>query len=237
MFRWQPRQPNRPMNRQGATMVETAISLTMFITLLLGMVDLGYGVFQQHVLTQSARRLARMAIVRGALADQLNQWGPDSISGTAAEASFTAQGIAPSLVGLDPSQVEIQMDWIDQNNDPRLGGRVRVQLNTVYRPMMTALFASPTIPLSAKSNNVHNSLASVLGRPGEPIPAARALSNKRVRNHGPVNSSPCPTPSRTPRSTCRNTRMVRHHAAVAVRHDGSGCGRWTADGDTATTAE
>jgi Flp pilus assembly protein TadG len=137
--------------RQGATVVETAVALVLFVTLLLGTVDLGYGIFRYHILAQSARKLARQATVRGSLADQLGTWGPDSTEITAADSESVAQYIAPSLVGWDVTKVDIQLDWIDGGNDAETGDRVRVYLSAPYQPMMTFILGSPAITLSSTS--------------------------------------------------------------------------------------
>lgn len=141
---------SRP-RRKGATTLETAISLSVFVTLVLGMVDLGYGVFRQHVLSQSTRQLARQAIVRGQLADRLAVWGPEAISIKADESRAVTDFIGSKLVGWDLSDVNIEMSWLDGDNDVRAGNRVKVAMSAPYRPIMTHLFGNPSITLRASS--------------------------------------------------------------------------------------
>ncbi len=52
-----PRTPRA--NRRGASMVEAAIILPVFLTLILGMLDLSLGVFRHHVVSQAARQGVR----------------------------------------------------------------------------------------------------------------------------------------------------------------------------------
>ena len=132
-------------------MLETAVALVLFLTLLLGTVDLGYGVFRYHVLTHSARQIARQATVRGSLADRLGTWGPQGVSARASGEHEIAQYIAPSLVGWQLSDVDIQVDWIDGGNEAEQGHRVRVRLTASYQPMMTFLLGRTTIDLTATS--------------------------------------------------------------------------------------
>jgi Flp pilus assembly protein TadG len=141
----------RQRNRKGATTLETALALSVFVTLILGMVDLGYGVFRQHVLAHSTRQLARQAIVHGALAERTAVWGPDPISIQASQGEEISASIASSLVGWNLEEVEIRMDWIDAGNDARQGHRIRVAMTAPYRPIMTFIFGSPSIQLSATS--------------------------------------------------------------------------------------
>lgn len=137
--------------RTGATMVELAIALSLLVTLMLGAVDLGFGVFQQHILTQASRHVARMAIVRGALAQRLEPWGPEAVEVQANASDPIATAIAPALVGLDLNEVELRVEWPDQTNDPRENARVRVRLTAPYRSLLTPFLGNPTIPLTAES--------------------------------------------------------------------------------------
>lgn len=141
----------RSRARTGAATVETAIALSLFVTLMLGTVDLGYGVFRQHVLTHATRQLARKAIVRGALADRTNIWGPDPVAHTAGDGSEIAEAVASHLVGWKLDEVEIQLQWPDAGNDVRKGQRVQVTMTAPYRPTMTFIFGNPSVTLHSTS--------------------------------------------------------------------------------------
>lgn len=158
-----PKRPNRNSRSQrarrcrccrrraGATTLETAIALSLFVTLMLGAVDLGYGVFRQHVLTHATRQLARKAIVRGGLSDRLGSWGPDPISTSADGSNDIAEAASASLVGWELQDVEIHVEWLDLGNDVRFGHRVRVEMSAPHRPIMTFIFGNPTFDLTASS--------------------------------------------------------------------------------------
>lgn len=140
-----------PKKRLAATTVEMAFALSLFLTLILGFVDLGYGVFRQHVLSQAARQLARQAIVRGQLADRLTTWGPGAIAVSADEGHEAAEYIAPKLIGWNLSEVNLEVSWMDGGNDVRHDHRVHVELSAPYRPVMTFIFGQPSIALRASS--------------------------------------------------------------------------------------
>ncbi len=146
--------------RRGATMTETVITLLVFFTLIFGMLDLGIAVFQRQLLSQAARQIGRTTIVHGELADQLGPWGPDTISGTAAENADAdpadpGQQIAEicrsTLVGIDPNEVTYEVTWIDGGNDPMVGHRVNVSVSAPYQPIMTFIFGNPTFMLTGES--------------------------------------------------------------------------------------
>jgi len=146
--------------RTAATLLESALSLAIFVTLVLGSLDLGMWIFRRHVLTQTARQIARQAIVHGALAEELGPWGPDTITSTAAGGSAgtsndplsSIQEIAEqNLVGLEAAAVTVQVEWVDGGNDPQQSHRVRTTLTTPFTPIMTFIFGNPSFSLTASS--------------------------------------------------------------------------------------
>ena len=142
--------PEVGKNRRGATTVELGVVLLSLMTICLGMLDLGIGVFRYHIVSQSSRQGARLAIVHGTLAPpQLAQWGPSTYSGKGNSSDPIPQAIAPYLAGLDPSQVDITVEWLDSNTDP--DSRVRVTVSTTYKPVLTFIFGSTTYAPSAAS--------------------------------------------------------------------------------------
>jgi Flp pilus assembly protein TadG len=135
--------------RRGATAVELAVVLIIFLTLVFGMLDLGLGVLRYHVLAQSSRQIARQAIVHGSLATKLGTWGPTSYTGTGASSDGVGEALRPNLAKFDPSEVNVQVEWIDGGNDP--DQRVRVTVTSPYKPIMTFVFGNPTFTIRATS--------------------------------------------------------------------------------------
>ncbi len=149
-----PSSRRRPLSRRrrsGATTLETAIALSLFVTLILGTVDLGYGLFRHHVLSHAARQLARKAIVHGALADRKGSWGPEAISMKASDGGPITSAVESTLVGWDLDEVEIEVHWIDGGNDVRYGNRIHVAMSASYRPIMTFILGNHQFNLTATS--------------------------------------------------------------------------------------
>lgn len=137
--------------RRGATLLETAIAISLFLTLVLGMVDLGYGVFKQHVLSQAARQIARQASVRGQLANRIDSWGPDEIEMQADGENDVVEATAQKLVGWNLDEVNVHVSWPDGNNDARRSDRVKVELAAPYRPTLGFVVGNPNIVLRGSS--------------------------------------------------------------------------------------
>jgi Flp pilus assembly protein TadG len=145
-----PRAAPRDRTRRGATLVEAAVVLLVFVTLLLGTLDAALAVRQYNAVSQAARQGVREAIVRGEYAPPRRAaWGPATYSGTAADAHEIAQIIQQSLVGLDPGRVTILLTWPDGANT--VGSRVRCTVATSYRPAVTTLFSRRELTFSATS--------------------------------------------------------------------------------------
>jgi hypothetical protein len=124
-----------------------AIVLMVFLTLVLGMLDLGIAVFRTHVLANAAREGARKAIVHGGMAPE--SWGPATYAGTANSADPIPTAVQPFLTGLDLSQVTVQASWPEGSNG--LEKPVQVTLSMPYQPVMTFIFGNPTFTLSGSS--------------------------------------------------------------------------------------
>lgn len=147
--------------RRGATIVEMAVVLLTFLTLVLGMLDLGLGVARYNSLAHAARQGARQAIVHGSMANRLGVWGPAtvgpfSLSATppsivlpSTDAADIAAFIQPTLVHFNPVEVTVTVAWPEGDNE--FGKAVTVTLSAPYRPMMTFIFGNPTITLTAES--------------------------------------------------------------------------------------
>jgi Flp pilus assembly protein TadG len=145
----------RPENRKrrGTSLVETALVMVVFLTLILGTLDLGLGVFRNNTLSQAARQLARQAVVHGSLSQEVTTpWGPSTYGPVAAnDTGAIATALQPYLVGMDPANVTVTVTWLDGGNAPDQDQRVRVTLSVPYQPMMTFIFGNPTYTLTATS--------------------------------------------------------------------------------------
>lgn len=142
----------RRQRRRGATVLEMALILFVFIVVTMGILDLGVGVFRYHVLSHAATHVARRAIVHGALADQLGAWGPGSIDVMASASGVPAidgsgEGVSSKLIGCDLSRTRVRLEWLDGSNE--FEDRVRVSVTSPFRPVLTSFFGGTEITLSA----------------------------------------------------------------------------------------
>jgi Flp pilus assembly protein TadG len=136
--------------RRGAALVESAIVTGVLLVILLTAMDLSRAVLENNTLSEGARRLARAAIVRGALsAPEATPWGPETFTGTADQATEIADALRPVLVEIDTRDVVIQAEWPDGGNQP--GDRVRITLAYQYKSILPFTFAGGSTNLKAIS--------------------------------------------------------------------------------------
>ena len=132
-------------------MVETALVLPLLLAFFLGTLDLAIVILRHHTVSQAARQGVRQAIVHGSLAKsgwEGGPWGPATYGPMAASsADPKAQAIAKYLATLDPSQVQVTMQWLDGDNDPE--DRVRVTVTTSTTTLVGFVLGRRTIDLTA----------------------------------------------------------------------------------------
>jgi Flp pilus assembly protein TadG len=148
-------------------MIEAALIILLFITIILSMIDLGVAVLRYNLLSEAARQGARQAIVHGNLAPSNwngGPWSPKSgypgvnpykVSASSSSDAI-ASGIRAYLPTIDPSKVNITVQWPD--GDILLNQRVQVTLTYTYQPMTTffvpiTLTATSTMPIAHSNNN------------------------------------------------------------------------------------
>ncbi|MCH8042664.1 MAG: pilus assembly protein [Planctomycetes bacterium] len=140
-------------NRRGAVAVETAIIALVFLTLVLGMLELSIAVFRYNIVSQGARQAARLAIVRGELAPpKLDEWGPATYTSGANSGNAVTETIKPYLTGLDLDNTTITIEWLDGST--KLQDRVHVTIVTsheVFLPFVANMLSSSTFALRADS--------------------------------------------------------------------------------------
>jgi hypothetical protein len=141
----------RSAGRRGVTTVEAALVILVFMTLVLGMLDLGLAVFRNHLVCEAARQGARQAIVHGSLApSSMGVWGPDPVGPVPAnDPGALAQAVQPFLADFDPAVVTVQARWLDGGNEP--GQRVQVTVQATYSLMLPWLVGATSLPLRASS--------------------------------------------------------------------------------------
>jgi hypothetical protein len=150
------RLPSKRSLRRGASLVESALTTLAFVTLALGMVDLGAAVFQNHVVAEASRQGARIAAVHGSLAPagwNGGPWGTTAYSGAGNSTDTIPSTISASgaLVGLNASNVTISVQWPDSGNSALIGDRVQVTVSTTWTPIFGYIFGTSPYTLTATS--------------------------------------------------------------------------------------
>lgn len=145
--------------RSGATLVESAITLTAFLLLVVGMLDIGIAVLRFNSISQAARQGARAAIVHGDLAPtgwRGGNWGtatltvtPTDTGETSTPAGALSDAVRPSLSACPLEETTVTVEWLNGSN--RLEQPVRVTVTTIYHPVLTFLFGNPGIELRASA--------------------------------------------------------------------------------------
>jgi Flp pilus assembly protein TadG len=97
------RLPQSP-SRRGASLVETAITLSVMFLLTLGVIVVGMGVHAYQAVAALAREGARYASVHGA------QYASDNSSSLASNTSIKT-AITSMASGLDTSQLSVSATW------------------------------------------------------------------------------------------------------------------------------
>lgn len=133
--------PKRADRQGGQSLAEFALVLIPFLLLLLGLFDLGRGVYTYNAVSQAAREIARVTSV--------HPYETCCTLGTSSEASAakeTQKGQVPGLTdaGIDIDCVNINDDLVDPC---RPGDFARVSVSVPYSPVtpLLGLFGPYTI--------------------------------------------------------------------------------------------
>ena len=142
------RRQQHPCPRRGASLVEAAIILSILLTLIFGMIDLGLGVMQFNMISHAAREGVRQAMVNGQYS--LKPW-PAGTWAASNSGQPAVAAISPQLIGCDLARTNISVSWVDGSN--AIDKRVRVAIDTRYQPFMTSLFGTGELRLEAVSTS------------------------------------------------------------------------------------
>ena len=126
-------------NRRGQTLVESALVLLVFLTLLIGTLDIGQVLFVHQTLVERTRAALRYGTVRPYDADAIrnmvlygNPASPDSGD------EDDDRPPPPGIFGLSASMVQVSRESIDTNED-----RIVVQITRYpfrfYTPLISGL--------------------------------------------------------------------------------------------------
>ncbi|HEX4131131.1 MAG TPA: hypothetical protein VHZ24_13910 [Pirellulales bacterium] len=122
-------------------MVEGAVVLAVLTLFVFSGMELGMVVMRCNSLGEGSRRAARAAIVRRKQASQLGALGPQTLACSAADSNAVAQAINGTLATTDPTSVQIQVAWLDGDND--VDDRVQVTLQYQHQMIVPAALGWP----------------------------------------------------------------------------------------------
>lgn len=136
------RQATKVTSRHGAVLVEAAITLPVFLMLVLGIIDLGIAVQRYNLCAEAARIGARMAIVHGSDASRIGPW-----TSANAEAGIRAR-IDPLMAAaaVNPADVHVAVTYLkttDQRDKNSPGSEVRVRVTVDYKHLVSFLNLGP----------------------------------------------------------------------------------------------
>jgi Flp pilus assembly protein TadG len=143
VFRSHPR-------RRGSTLVESTFVLSVCAVLLLGMLEMSLALVRHTAMVETSRSVAREAIVHGSLAAPLlEEWGPETLTISAADDHPAARAARKTLVTINPAEVQLEISWPDGDNQPNQ--RVRVAANYRHRPVVAIRGWYDELPLEGIS--------------------------------------------------------------------------------------
>jgi Flp pilus assembly protein TadG len=145
------RGPRRRSRDRGATLVEFSLTLSLFLTIVMGVLDIGLAVFRYHQLTDAARYLSRKAAVHGSQASTLGVWGASTLQGSNGPSTPVGLLLSQRMVGVPTGTVQYTMFWPDGGNVAYHNDRVGVGLQMSYTPLLTSLVGIGPFTMSTSS--------------------------------------------------------------------------------------
>ncbi|MGH9482105.1 MAG: TadE/TadG family type IV pilus assembly protein [Terriglobales bacterium] len=135
--------PARARSRRsaGTALAEFAIAAPILLTVLLGVVQMGWALYTYHFVASAARQAARYAIVRGA---DCSSWTTACPAGASDIQNFVTS-LAPGAI--DTTALTVTTAWTP-NNSP--GNPVKVTVTYTYNLDIPFI---PAIPLNMQSES------------------------------------------------------------------------------------
>ena len=143
---------------EGAAILETALSITVFLTFLFGIFEAGFALYSYHFISEAAREGTRYASVRG------NSWGTACAAYTSYECTASSTQIQSyvqniGFPGINPSYMTVTPSWSaysEGSSCPSSGacnsyGNL-VTVNVTYNfPLIVPFIPAKTFALSSTS--------------------------------------------------------------------------------------
>jgi Flp pilus assembly protein TadG len=142
---------------RGSTIVEFAVTLLVFITLLVGIIEFGWLFFIQHTLQYATREGTRLALVGGTVNDPSGNpmTRVDSIVRTIRDGASLAMRPDAVLIAIYPVSATIcyPANWQNLLDAGEPGDYMRVRtrvVHTFFTPMVGSFFPGGQITLQAE---------------------------------------------------------------------------------------
>jgi hypothetical protein len=149
MFNQITRRRGTRFARRGVAILESALTLSATLLLLMGLLDLGIATLQYNSLGHACRFVSRAITLRGVESPDTDAMGPTTMTGHANDGSDTAQMLVAHLPTMAGASVAYSVEWLDGDNGP--GDRVRVEMSYVHHPFVPGLASWGAITLRAAS--------------------------------------------------------------------------------------
>lgn len=142
---------------RGSTIVEFAVTLLVFITLLVGIIEFGWLFFIQHTLQYATREGTRLALVGGTVSDPSGNpmTRVDSIIRTIRDGASLAVNPAAVLVSVYPVSASFgdPTNWENLQDAGEPGDYMRVRsrvVHTFFTPLIGGFFPGGQLILQAE---------------------------------------------------------------------------------------
>jgi Flp pilus assembly protein TadG len=144
-----------PARRDGQAVVEFALAVIPFLILLMGVIDLGRGIYMMNGTSEAARDVARVTIVH-----LTNTGGTVGMSDETASVIATQEGLIPGLVVDQSADIQcvdaygtVQNKSLGNGNDCTVGEDfIRVRVKAPFTPItpLVSAFGSHTFDSSSQ---------------------------------------------------------------------------------------
>ena len=132
----------------GLSLVEAALSLSLLVSLVFGVIAAGYMLYIYHYISYAARLGTRYAIVRGSSCD--NSGGmPDCPNVTSNQVS--AYVLGKRFLGIDPSLMTVTASWPNTTDNP--GDPIAVTVQYPF-PFFVPFVGGSTVTMHSTSQMV-----------------------------------------------------------------------------------
>jgi hypothetical protein len=131
----------RSRDEHGSTLVEMALSVTMLLTLIIGVMIMCLALYSYHTTSEAARLGLRYVMVRGSSCTTYGNFASDCPVTTSTQVRTYVRGL--TLPGIDPTNLEVTVTW------PTTGSTCTPSLSPCNNPgNLVMVRVTYTLPLS-----------------------------------------------------------------------------------------